>query len=226
MEYLLDTANLTDIKRTMAFYPIDGITTNPTIVSREEGDYLDILKALDKQLNGLQFHIQLTAEKYEEMIIEASLLKKLIQSDLHIKIPVSNNGIKAIKTLSDDGYKVTATAVTNLNQGLMAAKAGAIYLAFYVNRTSNTGFNGSDVIQEIKTIFKRDALETKIIGASYKSVYQVNESILKGCDSVTVPLDLFKGMIETSVTKDSIKRFTSDFKGRFGTVGPNAYKER
>jgi fructose-6-phosphate aldolase 2 len=225
MEYLLDTANLNDIKTIMSFYSIDGITTNPTIISREEGAYLDILKALDNQLNGLQFHIQLTAENYEDMIEEAGMLEKIIQSDLHIKIPVSKDGLKAVKTLANDGYKVTATAVTSLNQGLMAAKAGATYLAFYVNRTSNTGINGNDVIQDIKTIFKRDTFKTKIIGASYKSVYQVNESIIKGCDSVTVPLDLFNGMVKTSVTKDSIKRFTSDFKGRFGHIGPNAYKE-
>lgn len=225
MEYLLDTANYDYIKNVMGVYPIEGITTNPTILSKEKAPYLEVLRNLDTLLAGKQFHIQLTATSVEEMLEEAACIKDLIKSDLYIKVPVSKEGIKVMRILSKRGYKITATAVTSLNQGLMAAKAGATYLAFYVNRTSNTGVNGNDVIKDIKTIFQRDGIETKIIGASYKSLYQVNESILKGCDSVTVPVDLFEGMVVTEVTTKSVTKFTADFTRRYNGIGPKLYKE-
>ncbi|MEC9485713.1 MAG: transaldolase family protein [Candidatus Izemoplasma sp.] len=225
MEYLLDTADKKAIEQVLSYYPIDGITTNPTIISKESGAYLDILKNLDTLLDGRQFHIQLTSETFEDMIKEANLLKKVIQSDLYLKIPVSDHGIKAIYKLSKAGYKITATAVTSLNQGIMAAKAGAEYLAFYVNRTSLTGIDGNTVINDINAIFERDGYQTKIIGASYKSTYQINESILKGCDSVTVSPELFDNLVNTETTSNSIEQFTQHFTERFGQVGPSIYKE-
>lgn len=225
MEYLLDTANYEAIKSAMDVYPIDGITTNPTILSKEKAPYLEVLRNLDTLLAGKQFHIQLTATTVEDMLEEAACIKELIKSDLYIKIPVSKEGIKVMRILSSRGFKITATAVTSLNQGIMAAKAGATYLAFYVNRTTNTGVNGNDVIADIKTIFNRDGIDTKIIGASYKSLYQINESMLKGCDSVTVPEDLFEGMVVTEVTTKSVIKFTEDFTARYNGIGPKLYKE-
>ncbi|MCF7925131.1 MAG: fructose-6-phosphate aldolase [Candidatus Izimaplasma sp.] len=225
MEYLLDTANKQLIKDILNYYPIDGITTNPTIMTKEPGAYLDILSDLDTLLDGRQFHIQLTSITFPDMVEEAKRLNDIIQSELYLKIPVSHEGIKAIYKLSKQGFKVTATAVTNLNQGIMAAKAGASYLAFYVNRTASTGINGNDVINEIISIFKRDGYQTKIIGASYKSIYQINKSILNGCKSVTVPPTLFKELMETTVTKESIEQFTNNFKDRFKQIGPSIYKE-
>ncbi len=225
MEYLLDTADYEAIEKVLNYYPIDGITTNPTIVTKESGEYLNILKRLDELLDGRQFHIQLTSTNFDDMIKEAKALKSLIKSNLFLKIPVSSEGIKAIYKLSKAGYQITATAVTSLNQGVMAAKAGADYLAFYVNRTSLTGVNGNDVINEIETIFERDGYKTKIIGASYKSTYQINESILKGCKSVTVPPSLFDELVMTETTSSSIEKFTKNFKDRFNKIGPSIYEE-
>ncbi|PAT01899.1 hypothetical protein CI105_03310 [Candidatus Izimaplasma bacterium ZiA1] len=224
VEYLLDTGNYDEIKDVLDFYNIKGITTNPTILSRESGSYLSILKKLDKLLDGKQFHIQLTSTLYNDMIEEAKALKALIKSDLYIKIAVSKDGLKAIKFLSENNYNVTATAITNMNQGIMAAVSGAKYLAVYVNRTSSTGVNGNDIVKNIEDILARDNVESKVLGASYKSVYQVNESILKGAKCVTVPKDIFIDMMTTELTEKSIRKFTIDIKSKHNLTGKGLLK--
>lgn len=212
MCYIIDSANTEFIKEMLEHYDVLGITTNPTIISKESKPYKELLQELDHLLQGRDLHIQLTEESYEGMIQEAKKLKQLITTNLHIKIPVSKNGFKAIKTLSNEGYSVTATAICNVNQGIMAALAGAEYLAVYVNRLSNSGIDGNQVIKEIKTLLKQNNLSTKIVGASYKSIYQVTTSLLNGADQVTVGPDLFDKLFHSEVTDASVTQFTKDFK--------------
>ena len=190
MLYIVDSADTTFIKKMMEKYEILGITTNPTIIARENKEYIPLLQELDLLLKGKDLHVQLVAEDYEGMIVEAHKLRKLIKTNLHIKIPVSDAGFKAIKTLSQTGFSVTATAVCSVNQGIMAALNGAEYLAVYVNRISNSGVDGNTVIKDIKNTLLNLNLDTKVVGASYKSVHQVTDSIRNGVDQVTVGKDL------------------------------------
>jgi fructose-6-phosphate aldolase 2 len=219
MELLLDTADVDYIKQAIKFFPIDGITTNPSIIVKEKKPYLALLKELDIVLNGKQFHIQLTATTYEEMLAEAKAYKNIISSKLCIKIPVSKDGIRAIIQLKKEGFCITATAVTTLAQGLLAAKSGADYIAFYINRTSNSGINGNDIVKQLSYILERDKYHTMIIGASYKSVFQINESILKGCKSMTIPKELFDSFTYSSITNYSILKFDEDIKKAYQTTG-------
>ena len=211
MLYIVDSADTTFIKKMMDKYEILGITTNPTIITKEEREYLPLLQELDNILNGKDFHIQLVAEDYEGMIAEAYKYRKLIKSKLHIKIPVSDAGFKAIRTLSNDGFSITATAVCTVNQGIMAAINGSEYLAVYVNRISNSGLDGNSVIKDIKDTLIKMNLETKVVGASYKSVHQVTDSIRNGVDQVTVGKDLFEKLFYSDITDKSIAQFTKDF---------------
>lgn len=211
MLYLIDSANTSFIKDMMNKYEILGITTNPTIITKENKQYLPLLKELDTLLSDKDLHVQLVDETYEGMILEAHNLRKLIKTNLHIKIPVSDAGFKAIRKLSNDGLSVTATAVCTVNQGIMAAINGAEYLAVYVNRISNSGLDGNQVIKDIKDALVRYNLNTKVIGASYKSVHQVTESIRNGVDQVTVGKDLFEKLFYSDITDTSIKQFTKDF---------------
>ena len=211
MLYIVDSADTTFIKKMMEKYEILGITTNPTIIARENKEYIPLLQELDLLLKGKDLHVQLVAEDYEGMIVEAHKLRKLIKTNLHIKIPVSDAGFKAIKTLSQTGFSVTATAVCSVNQGIMAALNGAEYLAVYVNRISNSGVDGNTVIKDIKNTLLNLNLDTKVVGASYKSVHQVTDSIRNGVDQVTVGKDLFEKLFYSDITDKSIKQFTKDF---------------
>ncbi len=209
--YIIDSADNTFIKEIITKYNILGITTNPTIITRENKPYIPLLEELNKTLKGKDFHIQLVTEDYEGMIAEAHKLSKIITKNLHIKIPVSSAGFKAIRTLSNDGFSITATAVCTVNQGIMAALNGAEYLAVYVNRISNSGLDGNSVIKDIKDTLVKLNLKTKVVGASYKSVHQVTESIRNGVDQVTVGKDLFEKLFYSDITEKSITQFTKDF---------------
>lgn len=217
MLYIVDSADTVFIKKMMDKYEILGVTTNPTIISKEDKEYLPLLEELDKLLTGKDLHIQLVAEDYEGMIAEAYKLRKIIKTNLHIKIPVSDTGMKAIRTLSHDGFSVTATAVCTVNQGIMAALNGAEYLAVYVNRISNSGLDGNTVIKDIKKALVKLNLETKVVGASYKSVHQVTDSIRNGVDQVTVGKDLFEKLFYSDITEYSVKQFTKDFNNRYNS---------
>jgi len=209
--YIVDSANTAFIKKMIETYNITGVTTNPTIITKEKKDYIPLLKEIEKVLGERDFHIQLVEEKYEDMITEAYKLGKTITKNLHIKIPVSADGFRAIKTLSNDGFSITATAICTVNQGIMAALCGADYLAVYVNRISNSGIDGNGVVKDIKNALIHQNLQTKIIGASYKSVHQVTDSIRYGADEVTVGLDLFEKLFKSDITDMSVKQFTKDF---------------
>ncbi|AIO18580.1 Fructose-6-phosphate aldolase 1 [Candidatus Izimaplasma bacterium HR1] len=211
MIYIVDSADTTFIKKMMDKYEILGITTNPTIITKENKEYIPLLEELDNLLTGKDLHIQLVDETYEGMIAEAYKLQKIIKSKLHIKIPVSDAGFRAIRTLSKDGFSITATAICSVNQGIMAAINGAEYLAVYVNRISNSGIDGNLVIKDIKDTLTKLNLDTKVVGASYKSVHQVTDSIRNGADQVTVGKDLFEKLFYSEITDKSITQFTKDF---------------
>lgn len=215
MIYVVDSADVTFIEKVNNIYNIQGVTTNPTIITKENKEYIPLLKEIDDVLHGKDFHIQLVSEDYENMIKEAKIYKELIQSKLHIKIPVSPDGFNAIKTLSETGYSVTATAVCTVNQGIQAALQGADYVAVYVNRISNSGVDGNIVLKQIKEAYLQYGLQTQIIGASYKSVHQVTDSILNGSDQVTVGKDLFEKLFDSNITNYSIKQFTKDFQDQY-----------
>ena len=226
MEYLLDSANVEKVKKAIEIYKIQGITTNPTLISRENTDYKKLLLELKDVLEERDFHIQVTETNYEGIILEAALLKKLIGDSVFIKIPVSEDGYKAIKYLVKNNYNITATAICNINQAIMAAVAGAKYLAVYINRISKAGGDGPEVIKAIKKIFIDRNINSKILGASFKSVNQINKSILNGCDAATINPNMFTEMLTSEITYNSIIKFTEDFETTYGmqNTGKNLLK--
>ncbi|MBN2604966.1 MAG: fructose-6-phosphate aldolase [Bacilli bacterium] len=212
MCYIIDSANVDFIRKILNIYQVEGVTTNPSIITKENTEYNLLLHNLVTVLNGKTLHVQLNSVLFEDMVIEATNLVEKFGDNLHIKIPVSTEGFKAISFLSKKGFHVTATAICAVNQGVMAALLGAEYLAIYVNRISNTGVDGNDVLKDIKTILHNLQSPTKIIGASYKSVYQITDSIKNGADFVTVGPDLFEKLFQSDITDQSIIQFTKDFK--------------
>ncbi|MGN2371219.1 fructose-6-phosphate aldolase [Clostridium cagae] len=219
MIYILDTANLQEIKRAYEFYPMEGVTTNPSIISKEKGDFIKILKNIREIIgNDSMLHAQVLSLKAEDMIEEAKYIAEQVGGNIYIKIPVTPNGIKAIKILSKEGYKITATAIFTAQQALIAAKAGAYFVAPYVNRIDNISGNGVEVVGEIIELLEFNNLNTKVLAASFKNVQQVNDVALRGCQSVTVGSDIMDKLIEHPLTELSVKQFINDWENVYNKI--------
>ncbi|AIY80569.1 fructose-6-phosphate aldolase [Clostridium botulinum] len=219
MIYILDTANLQEIKRAYEFYPMEGVTTNPSIISKEKGDFIKILKNIREIIgNDSMLHAQVLSLKAEDMIEEAKYIAEQVGGNIYIKIPVTPDGIKAIKILSKEGYKITATAIFTAQQALIAAKAGAYFVAPYVNRIDNISGNGVEVVGEIIELLEFNNLNTKVLAASFKNVQQVNDVALRGCQSVTVGSDIMDKLIEHPLTELSVKQFINDWKNVYNKI--------
>lgn len=219
MIYILDTANLQEIKRAYEFYPMEGVTTNPSIISKEKEDFIKILKNIREIIgNDSMLHAQVLSLKAEDMIEEAKYIAEQVGGNIYIKIPVTPDGIKAIKILSKEGYKITATAIFTAQQALIAAKAGAKFVAPYVNRIDNISGNGVEVVGEIIKLLEFNNLNTKVLAASFKNVQQVNDVALRGCQSVTVGSDIMDKLIEHPLTELSVKQFINDWENVYNKI--------
>ncbi|WP_252233933.1 fructose-6-phosphate aldolase [Clostridium sp. ZS1] len=219
MIYILDTANLQEIKRAYEFYPMEGVTTNPSIISKEKGDFIKILKNIREIIgNDSMLHAQVLSLKAEDMIEEAKYIAEQVGGNIYIKIPVTPDGIKSIKILSKEGYKITATAIFTAQQALIAAKAGAYFVAPYVNRIDNISGNGVEVVGEIIELLEFNNLNTKVLAASFKNVQQVNDVALRGCQSVTVGSDIMDKLIEHPLTELSVKQFINDWENVYNKI--------
>ncbi|EJE7235350.1 fructose-6-phosphate aldolase [Clostridium sporogenes] len=217
MLILLDTANIDSIKHINDIYPLDGVTTNPTIISKEKKDFICILKEI-RDIIGKEkmLHVQVVGSKAEEMIEEAIYLNEKIGGNLYVKIPVTEQGIKAMKKLSKKGYKITATAIFTAQQALMAAKAGAEFVAPYVNRIDNLMADGIKVVSDIVSIFEIYNINSKVLAASFKNTEQIHNACLKGAHSVTVNEDLIKQLIYHPSTDLSVDNFIKDWEMQYG----------
>lgn len=210
MELMLDTVNLEELKYYLDYYPVVGVTSNPSIF-RNEGD-VDFFKHLRKVRKlvgtGRSLHVQVTAGDYEGMIREAERIREEVGNDTFIKIPVSEEGLKAIKTLSSQGVYVTATAIYTTFQGMMAVLAGARYAAVYYNRMQNIDVDPDRVIHEVTALINKNGLDCKLLAASFKNVGQVTSALIHGAHSVTVPVSL----LTTGLSMPSIQKAVDDFR--------------
>ncbi|MBZ9691340.1 fructose-6-phosphate aldolase [Clostridium sp. M14] len=216
MIYMIDTANIEEIKDAMEYYPLSGVTTNPTILSKENKNPISLLKEI-RTIVGEEtmIHAQVISLSTEGMIKDAEYLKENIGGNLYIKIPVTKEGIKAIKILKTKGFNITATAIFTAQQGLMASVAGADYIAPYVNRIDNLSGDGVGVVGCLINMIKEYNLATKVLAASFKNVQQVYEISKLGGHSVTVGKDIFDKLIEHPMTDWSVDNFIKDWEKAF-----------
>lgn len=219
MIYVIDTANIDEIKKAMDLYPVTGVTTNPSIVSKENRDFLNIMRDIRKVIGKeTMLHVQIISEMAEEIIKEAHYLRENIEGNLYVKIPVTAQGIKAIKQLKKEGFGgITATAIITANQALMAAVAGADFVAPYVNRIDNISGDGVTVVKDILQEFKLYDIKTKVLAASFKNVRQIYEVSKLGVHSITVPLELLEKIVEHPLTDWSVEQFISDWEKTYKT---------
>lgn len=216
MRFLLDTADLSAIRRLAEFYPLEGVTTNPTILSREGGDLRRLLLEIRETIGDLELHVQVTEQGYAGMVREAEAITSFLGENTFVKVPVSENGIRAIEELAQRDFLVTATAIITPMQAVLAAEAGATYVAPYVGRCTRNGGDGIQLVKEIDQLFMYGECETAILAASFKTVDDVRRVALSGAEAATVSPELLEMLLRHPVTDSSIETFADDWRETFG----------
>lgn len=218
MNYLLDTANIADIKKYVQYFPISGITSNPSIVKNEGTiDFFSHMNAI-RSIIGMEcsLHVQVTAADYEGMLKDAEAILKNIDSEVFIKVPVTLDGIRAIKTLKAAGHNVTATAIYSKAQGFLAMEAGADYIAPYYNRMENMGIDPEDVIHAFSTMIRTYNYDTQILAASFKNAGQVDKSFMAGSQTATLAPSILVEVLSQATIIKAVNDFDKDWISIFG----------
>ncbi len=213
MQYMLDSANLEQLAHCLSVYPIAGVTTNPTIL-KEEGNVplkerLLRIRALCGSERSL--HVQLLARGTEGILREAEAVYSLLGENTYVKIPVTEPGLKAIRTLKAAGKPVTATAIYYLSQALLAVAAGADYVAPYCNRMENNDIDFRSLISATRDLIDRDGYAAQIVAASFKNTTQINDALASGAHAVTVPPALLRTTLASPLVEGAVRAFEDDF---------------
>lgn len=218
MELYLDTANVREVKRLARIFPIAGVTTNPSIVAASKESVWDVLPRLQNAIGetGILF-AQTMSRDAQGMVSEAKRLNNAIPG-IVVKIPVTSEGLAAIKQLKTEGITTLGTAVYSASQGLLAALAGAKYVAPYVNRVDAQGGDGIRTVQELQTLLELHAPDSKVLAASFKTPRQALDCLLAGCEAITLPLDVAQQMLDTPAVQSAIEKFEQDWKNAFGNI--------
>lgn len=212
MKILIDSADINEIKRLYELYPIDGVTCNPTILKRCGKQPYEALLEI-REFIGLNsdLHVQVVSQNADEMVREGHKIQEVLGETTYIKIPVIPQGIKAIGILAREGANVTGTAIYNQMQGYIAGKAGAKYVAPYVNRIDNMGYDGVKVAKDIHDMLKNAGLDTSLLAASFRNSQQVIELAKFGAGATTISPDIIDGLIKLDATNITVDTFIKDF---------------
>lgn len=215
LELYLDCANLADIKNVSEALPLTGVTTNPTIMAAGGMGLNRLLPALADILGAdARFHVQVVSNTTDTIVAEAHKLHEL-PFDIVVKIPAHAAGLSAIKQLKKDGVPLLATAIYNVQQGMLAALNGADYLAPYLNRIDNLGFDGVQVVSDLQLFINQYQLPSKLLVASFKNVHQVLQVLSLGVQAVTLPVDIAQQFLTTPATDTAVQKFDQDWRAVF-----------
>ena len=219
MELLLDTANLEDIKYACEYFPLAGVTCNPSIVKKSANpkDFWAHLKKVRKVLGKKRtLHVQVIGLDSETQLKEAKEIVKNIDKDVYIKVPVTKEGLKTMTKLKQDGYNVTATGVYDTMQAYYACLAGVDYIAVYVNRMTTYGSDPNQLFRDVQFKIEQEDLPTKLLAAGFHSTGQIREAFANGCESITAPLDLLNATFGNENITSAIDTFKKDWESMYG----------
>ena len=210
MKFFIDTANIEEIKKANSLGILDGVTTNPTLIAREERDFHELLRDICSIIVDGEVSAEVISLKTEGMVNEARELSKLAPN-IVVKIPITKEGLKATKTLSKENIKVNMTLIFSANQALLAAKAGASYVSPFIGRLDDIGHEGMDLVRDIIIIFRNYDIKTEVIVASIRHPLHVIEAAKAGAHIATIPSNVIEKMIAHPLTDIGIKRFLDDW---------------
>jgi transaldolase len=209
MKIFVDTANLDEIRELASWGVIDGVTTNPTLVAKSGRSFKEIVKEIFNLVDG-PISLEAVSTKADEMVKEARNLAK-IHKNVVVKIPMTADGLKAVKILNKEGIKTNVTLVFSSNQALLAAKAGATYVSPFIGRLDDIGNEGMLIVEEIIDIFKNYNIKTQVIVASIRHPIHVIQAARLGAHIATVPPNVIKKMVGHSLTDVGIDKFLKDW---------------
>jgi transaldolase len=215
MKIFIDTADLDEIKEIASWGILDGVTTNPTLVAKTGKSFNEIIDEIFKLVDG-PISLEVVSENAEDMVKEAKELVKKVpekyQKNVAIKIPMTSEGLKAVKKLSKEKIKTNVTLIFSSNQALLAAKAGATFVSPFIGRLDDIGQDGMQIIEEITEIFYNYDIKTELIVASIRHPIHVIDAARLGADIATIPPDVIRKMVKHSLTDKGIQSFLSDWK--------------
>lgn len=216
MKFFIDTANVEEIKKANDMGVICGVTTNPSLIAKEGRDFNEVIKEIASIVDGpISGEVKATTLDAEGMIKEGREIAA-IHPNMIVKIPMTVEGLKAVKVLASEGIKTNVTLIFSANQALLAARAGATYVSPFLGRLDDISQPGIDLIETIVQIFQNYGLSTEIIAASVRNPIHVTDCALAGADIATVPYKVIEQMTKHPLTDQGIEKFQADYKAVFG----------
>ena len=216
MKFFIDTANVDEIRKANDMGVICGVTTNPSLIAKEGRVFEEVIAEIASIVDGpISGEVKATTTDAEGMIKEGREIAK-IHPNMVVKIPMTVEGLKAVKVLSAEGIKTNVTLVFTSNQALLAARAGATYVSPFLGRLDDISVRGVDLVAEIAEIFKVAGIETQIIAASVRNPMHITDCALAGADIATVPYKVIEQMTHHPLTDAGIKKFQDDYIAVFG----------
>ena len=212
MKLFLDTANQAEVEQAVAMGVISGVTTNPSLVAKEGGDYIERVKYFCELVGG-PISVEVLSSDAEGMLREARELAAL-HENIVIKLPITAESLGVMKQLKAEGIKTNATLCFSANQAILAARAGASFVSPFVGRLNDIGQEGMTLIEEIRTIYDNYGYDTEIIVASVRSPRQVTDAAIIGSDIATIPFKILQQMVSHPQTDLGIAKFEADWAGR------------
>jgi len=209
MKFFVDTAEINEIAELNDLGMVDGVTTNPSLIMKSGRDILEVTKEICDLVDG-PVSAEVVATEADDMIAEGRKLAK-IADNIAVKVPLTWAGLKACKTLSNEGNMVNVTLCFSANQALLAAKAGATFISPFIGRLDDINVDGMDLIADIRTIYDNFGYETQILAASIRTVNHVTQSALIGADVITAPPAVIKKLADHPLTKSGLDAFLADW---------------
>ncbi len=210
MKFFVDTAEIDEIRELNALNLVDGVTTNPSLINKSGRDFIEVVREICEVIEG-PVSAETVALDYDGMMAEGRKLAQLAPN-IAVKVPLTWDGLRACRTLSDEGRMVNVTLCFSANQALLAAKAGATFISPFIGRLDDINIDGMEVIREIRTIYDNYGFETEILAASVRTANHVKEAALIGADVVTVPAAVLRKLADHPLTDKGLTAFLKDWK--------------
>jgi transaldolase len=217
MKFFVDTADVKEIKELNDLGLVDGVTTNPSLILKSGGKIAEVTKQICDIVEG-PVSAEVTATEYGEMMKQAKVLAA-IADNIAIKVPLTPDGLKACRAIRAEGRMVNVTLCFSANQALLAAKAGATFISPFVGRLDDMGFDGMEVVAEIRHIYDNYGFDTEILAASIRTVDHVKRAALIGADVATVPAKILKALYNHPLTDKGLEQFLADWAKTGQTIG-------
>jgi len=217
MEFMLNSEHVETVKKYLALYPIDGVTTNPMMIAREgKTNFFNLIKDLRNAVGTKKLFVQVISPVYEEMLAEAELIRNAGGENMYIKIPATETGIRATRTLSERGYNILVTVVLSPYQGVLALHAGAKYIAVFYDNMFKAGIDGDATFRQIAAYIKESGCKGKILAAGVRDHAQFGKVIENGAQAITADANFYSNQMVSVPTQEYLDQFKNAWDGAYG----------